>query len=156
MDGKPVGRTPLGDPLTVGKGAHMVVVSKSGFHSSEQSVELAAGEGKTVTLDLVPTSGRQGEAGSEPVAGERKKRRLTPLFWSGLAGIEVRFLVEVNPRKIGKKIHAVPVVRAEKLRELEDPGLILGAVGQKGARDSIRASLEPLGMAEGRDYIFVA
>ena len=97
------------------------------------------------------------DGGSRPVsicgAGPVGKAWLKELQ---AAGIEVRFLVEVNPRKIGKRIHAVPVVRAEELKELEDPGLILGAVGQKGARHSIRASLEPLGLAEGRDYIFVA
>ena len=71
-------------------------------------------------------------------------------------GVTVRCLVEVNPRKIGKRIHGVPVVQAGKLKQLEDPGLILGAVGQKGARESVRASLDPLGFAEGEDYIFVA
>jgi glycosyltransferase involved in cell wall biosynthesis len=72
------------------------------------------------------------------------------------AGIEVRYLIEVNPRKIGKRIHGVQVVRAGQLRELGEPGLILGAVGQKGARESIRADLDPLGFEEGRDYFFVA
>lgn len=71
-------------------------------------------------------------------------------------GVTVRCLVEVNPRKIGKRIHGVPVVQAEELKQLEDPGLILGAVGQKGARENIRASLNPLGFVEGKDYIFVA
>ncbi|MEA2062589.1 MAG: glycosyltransferase [Gemmatimonadota bacterium] len=73
------------------------------------------------------------------------------------AGVEVRFLIEVNPRKIGKTIHGVPVVRAEQLSRLDcGPGLILGAVGQKGARESIRANLGPLGLVEGEDYIFIA
>jgi len=72
------------------------------------------------------------------------------------SGVSVRFLVEVNPRKIGKRIHGVPVVAAEKLKEIGEPGLILGAVGQKGARDNIRANLDPLGFVEGRDYLFVA
>ena len=71
-------------------------------------------------------------------------------------GIQVRCLVEVNPRKIGKQIHGVPVVRAEDLACMEDTGLILGAVGQKGARESVRANLNPLGFREGEDYIFVA
>ena len=71
-------------------------------------------------------------------------------------GIQVRFLVEVNPRKIGKTIHGVPVVQAGDLPAPVDTGLILGAVGQKGARDNIRANLDPLGFREGEDYIFVA
>ncbi|HLA39230.1 MAG TPA: glycosyltransferase [Candidatus Glassbacteria bacterium] len=73
------------------------------------------------------------------------------------AGVEVRCLVEVNPRKIGKTIHGVPVVSAGRLGEIEGgPGLILGAVGKKGGRDSLRGHLEPLGLVEGNDYIFVA
>ena len=71
-------------------------------------------------------------------------------------GIPVRCLVEVNPRKIGKQIHGVPVVRSEDLACMEETGLILGAVGQKGARESVRANLNPLGFREGEDYIFVA
>jgi len=71
-------------------------------------------------------------------------------------GIQVRRIIEVNPRKIGKIIHGVPVVKAEDLAALDDPGLILGAVGQKGARQSIRSHLNPLGYVEGTDYIFVA
>jgi len=71
-------------------------------------------------------------------------------------GIRVRCLVEVNPRKIGKQIHGVPVVRAEDLPGMQDTGLILGAVGQKGARENVRANLDPLGFREGEDYIFIA
>ncbi|OGG05236.1 MAG: hypothetical protein A3F83_02995 [Candidatus Glassbacteria bacterium RIFCSPLOWO2_12_FULL_58_11] len=73
------------------------------------------------------------------------------------AGVEVRFLIEVNPRRIGKKIHGVPVISAEQLASLDrSAGLILGAVGQKGARENIRLSLGPLGYREGEDYLFVA
>ncbi len=73
------------------------------------------------------------------------------------AGVEIRYLIEVNPRKIGKKIHGVPVVDAVGLGEnRQRAGLVLGAVGQKGARGSVRAHLDPLGFVEGKDYIFVA
>ncbi|MBW7997564.1 MAG: glycosyltransferase [Candidatus Glassbacteria bacterium] len=72
-------------------------------------------------------------------------------------GVEIRCLVEVNPRKIGKTIHGVPVVDTARLAgNRERAGLILGAVGQKGARGSVRAQLDPLGFVEGRDYIFIA
>lgn len=71
-------------------------------------------------------------------------------------GVRVRYLVEVNPRKIGKKIHGVPVVRVEDLPGLEETGLVLGAVGQKGARENVRAKFNPLGLREGEDYIFIA
>ncbi len=73
------------------------------------------------------------------------------------AGVEIRYLIEVNPRKIGKVIHGVPVVDAQELAASgQSAGLILGAVGQKGARGSVRSHLDPLGFVEGRDYIFVA
>ncbi len=73
------------------------------------------------------------------------------------AGVEIRYLVEVNPRKIGKVIHSVPVIDAAALAEnRERAGLVLGAVGQKGARGSVRSHLDPLGLVEGSDYIFVA
>jgi len=97
------------------------------------------------------------EDGSHPVlicgAGPVGKTWLKAFLTEG---IQVRYLVEVNPRKIGKKIHGVPVVRAEDLPAPGDTGLILGAVGQKGARDNIRANLDPLGYCEGEDYIFIA
>ncbi|HUU29540.1 MAG TPA: glycosyltransferase [archaeon] len=95
--------------------------------------------------------------GTRPVsicgAGPVGKAWLKDILASGL---EVRYLIEVNPRKIGKKIHGVPVVRAEDLTGLKDPGLILGAVGQKGARPGVRALLDLLGYVEGVNYIFVA
>jgi len=73
------------------------------------------------------------------------------------AGVEVRRLVEVNPRKIGKTIHGVPVVTASRIADTEGgPGLILGAIGKKGGRDSLRGHLDPLGYSEGKDYLFVA
>ncbi|MFC1544786.1 glycosyltransferase family 2 protein [Gemmatimonadota bacterium] len=73
------------------------------------------------------------------------------------SGVQVRFLVEVNPRKIGRTIHGVPVVDAAALASnRESAGLVLGAVGQKGARGSVRAHLDPLEFVEGKDYIFVA
>lgn len=97
------------------------------------------------------------EDGSRPVsicgAGPVGKAWLKAFLTEG---IQVRYLVEVNPRKIGKKIHGVPVVRAEDLPAPGQTGLILGAVGQKGARENVRASLDPLGYREGENYIFVA
>jgi glycosyltransferase involved in cell wall biosynthesis len=64
-------------------------------------------------------------------------------------------VVDINPRKIGTKIHGFQVIEAE---ELPPPGtaLILAAVGAPGARDDIRAWLDPRGYVEGVDYLFVA
>jgi cellulose synthase/poly-beta-1,6-N-acetylglucosamine synthase-like glycosyltransferase len=63
--------------------------------------------------------------------------------------------VDINPRKIGKRIHGIPIVPPE---ELPPPGhaTIFVAVGAPGARDDIRAWLNPRGYKEGSDYLFVA
>lgn len=64
-------------------------------------------------------------------------------------------VVDINPRKIGRTIHGVPVIAPE---DLPPPGdvVLLAAVGAPGAREDIRAWLDPRGYAEGRDYWFVA
>lgn len=64
-------------------------------------------------------------------------------------------VVDVNPRKIGRAIHGVPVIDAEAL---PSPGetLTLVAVGAPGARADIRNWFNPRGYVEGEDYLFVA
>jgi glycosyltransferase involved in cell wall biosynthesis len=73
------------------------------------------------------------------------------------AGIEVPFAVDIDPRKVGRTIARgrVPVVSIDEglRRRL---GLVLGAVGSRGARAAMRATLEAASLAEGRDYLFVA
>jgi cellulose synthase/poly-beta-1,6-N-acetylglucosamine synthase-like glycosyltransferase len=63
-------------------------------------------------------------------------------------------VVEVNPKKIGRRIHGVPVIAPEDLPPPGETALIV-AVGVEGARDEIRRWLEPRGWREGRDYLFV-
>ena len=64
-------------------------------------------------------------------------------------------VVDINPRKIGRTIHGIRVIRQE---DLPPPGmsLILVAVGAPGARDDIRGRLGAAGYLECRDYVFVA
>ena len=64
-------------------------------------------------------------------------------------------VVDINPRKIGKHIHGVHVIRED---ELPPPGqcFIVVAVGTPGARDDIRSRLTPRGYQEGTDFLFVA
>lgn len=64
-------------------------------------------------------------------------------------------VVEVDPRKTGKRIHGVPVVTPEELGP-PDGALLVVAVGAAGARDLIRPWLTERGWAEGRDFVFVA
>jgi glycosyltransferase involved in cell wall biosynthesis len=71
------------------------------------------------------------------------------------AGHEVRAFVEVNPRKIGALVHGAPVVSVDVAGELRGP-LHLAAVGQRGARERIRAEAARLGLVEGADLVAVA
>jgi hypothetical protein len=71
------------------------------------------------------------------------------------AGHELRAFVEVDPRKIGARLHGVPVVAVGEAAALRGP-LHLAAVGQKGARERIRAEAARLGLVDGEDLIAVA
>jgi glycosyltransferase involved in cell wall biosynthesis len=95
-------------------------------------------------------------AGNRPIvvwgAGPIGKR------WSRLlreAGRCVAAHIDVDPRKIGQRVHATPVVGIDAVRTL--PGsLHLAAVGQRGARARMRAAAEQLGLVAGEDWWPVA
>lgn len=70
-------------------------------------------------------------------------------------GHRVSAFVEVNPAKIGQRIHGAPVVGVAGARTFP-AALHLAAVGQPGARERIRAEAGRLGLAEGRDLLAVA
>jgi hypothetical protein len=71
------------------------------------------------------------------------------------AGHEVRAFVEVNPRKVGCRLHGAPVLAVEQAGGLRGP-LHLAAVGQPGARERIRGEAARLGLVEGADLVAVA
>jgi hypothetical protein len=71
------------------------------------------------------------------------------------AGHRVAAFVEVNPRRIGLRLHGAPVVDVAQAASFRGP-LHLAAVGQPGARERIRAAARDLGLAEGRELIAVA
>jgi glycosyltransferase involved in cell wall biosynthesis len=73
------------------------------------------------------------------------------------AGIEVPHVIDIDPKKIGRTIAngRVRVVSPEEALSRRS-GLILGAVGARGARDLIRARLVKESLSEGRDFLFVA
>lgn len=64
-------------------------------------------------------------------------------------------VVDINPRKIGKHIHQVPVIAPD---DLPSPGqvFVIIAVGAPGARDEIRQFFAPRGYQECDDFVFVA
>lgn len=68
-------------------------------------------------------------------------------------GIRVVRWLEVDPRKIGQRIHGAPVVGIESLRPGEGPVLV--TVGAKGARQQVRSFARRVGLVEGADYLCV-
>jgi glycosyltransferase involved in cell wall biosynthesis len=70
-------------------------------------------------------------------------------------GQVVAAIVEVDPRKIGQHIHGAPVVGCAAVASLP-PALHLAAVGQKGARERIRAEAARHGLREGAQLVAVA
>jgi len=72
-------------------------------------------------------------------------------------GIEVPHVIDIDPKKIGRSIVGgkVKVVSADEGLS-KRRGLILGAVGSRGARDLIRTRLMREQLVEGRDFLFVA
>ena len=69
------------------------------------------------------------------------------------AGVEVAAFVEVDERKIGKRIYGIPVVAHE-----DGPlgGVVLGAVAGEAARARLRELAREQGRREGDDFVAVA
>ncbi|XXF79485.1 glycosyltransferase [Myxococcaceae bacterium GXIMD 01537] len=76
---------------------------------------------------------------------------LTLARFLGERGVTVERFVEVHPRKVGTRIHGIPVVGPEALGP-PGRGHLLICVGVRWAREEIRADLTALGWVEGRDF----
>ncbi len=71
------------------------------------------------------------------------------------AGTPLAAFVEVDPRKLGKRIHGAPVVPVERAASF--PGaLSCGAVAGVEGRARVRGLAAKLGLVEGEDFIAVA
>jgi hypothetical protein len=71
------------------------------------------------------------------------------------AGTPLAAFVEVDPRKLGKRIHGAPVVPAERAGDF--PGtLALGAVAGPEGRARVRELVSELGLVDGKDFVAVA
>jgi glycosyltransferase involved in cell wall biosynthesis len=70
-------------------------------------------------------------------------------------GVPLLAFVEVDPRKLGQEIHGAPVVDTDT-GLTHRRGLHLAAVGQAGARDTLRGILSGDGLKEMRDFVAVA
>jgi glycosyltransferase involved in cell wall biosynthesis len=71
------------------------------------------------------------------------------------AGHPLTAFVEVDPRRIGRRLYGVPILGVGAGAALKGP-LHLAAVGQKGARRRIRAEAGRRGLVEGADLVAVA
>lgn len=89
-------------------------------------------------------------------AGRRTRRRADYLVANlAASGVSPSAWIDVDPRKIGQRIQAAPVVAPEWLREREPRPFVLSWVASHGARDSIGAALEVMGYGRGVDYLAV-
>jgi len=71
-------------------------------------------------------------------------------------GLPVKLWLDLDPRKLGQRIHGAPVYAYSELPTVEDRPHILVAVGVKGARALIRAELKAQGLVELQDFSCVA
>jgi len=63
--------------------------------------------------------------------------------------------IDIDPRKIGKLIHGVPVIGPESLMDYPR-AFVLAMVGSRGARELIRVELMQQGKREGEDFLLLA
>lgn len=78
--------------------------------------------------------------------------------WSrdlAVAGRRIAAFVEVDPDKIGRTIHGVPVLPVVRAASV-DGALHLAAVGGAAARQRIRREAKSLALVDGRDLLAVA
>lgn len=74
-------------------------------------------------------------------------------------GTDVAAFVDLDPRKIGQRIHEAPVLSPREFAEFQPDGArpyVLAAVGSPGVRGEIRGALEALEYAELADFRFCA
>ena len=72
------------------------------------------------------------------------------------AGVEIKAFLEVNERQVGNQINGIPILDSGKLSHFFGRAVVLGAVGQKGARERIRRLADGCGFLEGKDFFCVA
>ena len=71
------------------------------------------------------------------------------------AGTSLAAFVEVDPKKVGKRIHGAPVVPVESAADFSG-SLALGAVSGPEGRARLRVLAAELGLVEGHDFVAVA
>lgn len=70
-------------------------------------------------------------------------------------GIRIETYVDLDLKKTGQKVNGIPVLHPDQLPPLDEI-LVLSYVGNRGARDNIRADLTSRGGIEGQDFLMCA
>ncbi len=84
-------------------------------------------------------------------AGRRTRQRAQLLLDRGFAPVA---WIDIDPRKIGNRVHGVPVHPPQWLDRPQRP-FVLSYVTNHGARDVIAAQLQAMGYRRGADYLMV-
>lgn len=85
-------------------------------------------------------------------AGMTGRRLMKHLIREGMAPVAV---VDIDPRKVGRRLRGVPIIWPEDLESYREAFVIV-AVGSAGARELIRSRLEEMGRVETRDFVCAA
>jgi len=71
-------------------------------------------------------------------------------------GATIEAFIDVDPRKIGQRVHGLPVLNQTQLSRFRGSAVLLAAVGAAGARDEIRIAAAAAGFVEGADFFACA
>ncbi len=82
-------------------------------------------------------------------AGRTTRKRAEHLV---AEGIDIACYVDIDPKKVGKKVHGRAVIYPEQIPR-PAPWLMLAYVGTRGAREEIRERSADLGFADGKDIL---
>ena len=85
-------------------------------------------------------------------AGRITRKRTRHLIERGIA---FSGYIDIDPRKAGTQLQAAPVIRPEQL-DLSKHPFVISYVGNRGAREHIRAFLQSRGLTQERDFILAA
>lgn len=83
-------------------------------------------------------------------AGQAGRRLARDLLASG---VRVACFVDLDPRKVGRSPHGVPVLEIEAGLARREDSLILSCVNGWGRRTAVRRLLEEAGLVEGPDFL---
>ena len=69
--------------------------------------------------------------------------------------IKIKGFIDIDPKKIGKKISGKPIISHQSIVDLKSP-FILSYVGTRGASRTISQYLQENNFIEGQDFLIVA